>query len=66
MQADLPHTLYLSDKKRKGKKPGKAFKFNPTDPAIAKTQEAIRKKRERMGAEGKEVPYTMDELFNKK
>lgn len=66
MQADLPHTLYLPDKKQKGKKPQKAFKFNPTDPAIAKTQESLRRRRERMRADGQEVPYTMDELFNKK
>lgn len=65
MQIDLPHTLYLPDKKQKGKNPQKAFKFNPTDPAIAKTQESLRRRRERMRADGQEVPYTMDELFNK-
>lgn len=66
MQADLPHTLYLQDKRQRGKKSQKAFKFNPTDPAIAKTQESLRRRRERMRGNGQEVPYTMDEIFDKK
>ena len=64
MQADLPHTLY---NRRSGKKDGAAdgFKYNPEDPAIAKTIEAMRRRKERMEKEGKEVEYTMDELFSK-
>ena len=65
MQADLPHTLYLTDKKQKGKKPQKAFKFNPTDPAIAKTQIGRAHVCTPVPSYGQEVPYTMDELFNK-
>lgn len=67
MQSDLPHTLYLHD--RKGKKGGKGrvddFKYNPDDPAIQKQMEEIRKRKERMEAEGKKVEYTMDEIFNR-
>lgn len=65
MQADLPHTLYLRDKKRGGRNTQKEFKFNPADPAITKTLESIRRRREMMRDNGQEVPYTMDELFNK-
>jgi len=64
MQTDLPHTLFLHDKKRR-KDGGKDFQYNPEDPAIRKQMEAIRKKKERMESEGKRVEYTMDELFNR-
>ncbi len=65
MQSDLPHTLYL---RRKGKKKhggGKDYNYNPEDPAIKKQMEAIRKKKERMEAEGQKVEYTMDEIFER-
>lgn len=63
MQADLPHTLYLRDKK-KGKKKATEdnYKFNPTDPAIEKTMESIRKRKERMA---QEQGFATEELFNK-
>lgn len=68
MRADLPHTLYFNDKKKgkKGKRKNSLedYKYNPNDPAIAKTREQIRKRRERMEREGKNVQYTMDEIFN--
>ena len=68
MQADLPHTLYLRDKDKKGskRKVRDDFKYNPNDPAIAKQLEANRKAEERRKAkaEGK-IPYTTDELFKK-
>ena len=63
MQADLPHTLYVSDRK-KGGKGHDNYKYDPNDPAIAKTLESIRKKKERMEKEGKKVEYTMEEIFN--
>ena len=63
MQADLPHTLYLRDKKkRKGKE---NYTYDPNDPAIKKQMEAIRRKKERMEANGEDVEYTIDELFNR-
>jgi hypothetical protein len=62
MQADLPHTLYLHDRSGKGGQGN--FEYNPDDPAIKKTMDAIRRKKERMEKDGKEVQYTMDELFN--
>lgn len=65
MQSDLPHTLYLHDKKKGGKKGTDNYKYNPNDPAIAKTLESIRKKKERMEKEGKDVKYTMEEIFNR-
>ena len=64
MQSDLPHTLYLKDKREK-KGGGKEFKYNPEDPAIKKQAEAIRKKKEKMEKGGENVEYTMDELFNR-
>ena len=66
MQTDLPHTLYIRDEERKkagGTKDN--YTFNPEDPAVRKQMEAIRKKKERMEAEGKRVEYTMDEIFNR-
>ena len=66
MQADLPHTLYLHDRKSGGKKKNNAnYSYNPDDLAIKKQMEAIRKKKERLEAEGEQVEYTMDELFNR-
>lgn len=65
MQSDLPHTLYLHDRKRKNKKSNGNYTYNPTDPAIKKQMEAIRRKKERMEAEGKKVEYTMEEIFNR-
>lgn len=65
MRADLPHTLYYKDKK-KGKRKSSLddYRYNPNDPAIAKTLEEIRKRKERMERESKDVQYTMDEIFN--
>lgn len=66
MQSDLPHTLYLRDKKKKKKAGGKKdFKYNPDDPAIRKQMEANRRMKERLEAEGQKVEYTMDELFDR-
>jgi hypothetical protein len=65
MQADLPHTLYSHDRKKEGGKGPDNYKYNPNDPAIAKTLESIRKRKERMEKEGKDVQYTMDEIFNR-
>ena len=65
MQSDLPHTLYMNDKKKKNKRVKADFKYNPKDPAIRKQMEAIRKRKERMEAEGEKVEYTMDEIFNR-
>ena len=65
MQADLPHTLFKRDKKKEGGKVTDDFKYNPEDPAIAKTMEAIRRRKEKMEREGKDVQYTMDEIFNR-
>lgn len=66
MQSDLPHTLYLRDEKDKRKKKGGTvdYEYNPNDPAIKLQMDAIRKRKERMEAEGKKVEYTMDEIFN--
>lgn len=64
MQTDLPHTLFLHDRKKK-KSGGKDFQYNPDDPAIKKQMEAIRKKKERLEAGGEKVEYTIDELFNR-
>lgn len=63
MQADLPHTLYLRDKKKGKKKDNDNYQYNPTDPAIAKTMESIKKRKERMAAE--KDGFTTEELFNK-
>lgn len=70
MQADLPHTLYDNKKKGKGGKKKRDggtdnYRYNPKDKAIALQEEANRRARERARSEGKEVPYTMDELFKK-
>lgn len=63
MQADLPHTLYLRDKKKGGKKATEDnYQYNPTDPAIEKTMESIRKRKERMA---QEQGFTTEELFDK-
>ena len=64
MQSDLPHTLFLNDKKKKQGK-NDDYKYNPDDPAIKKQMEAIRRKKEKMEADGEKVEYTMDELFNR-
>lgn len=65
MQSDLPHTLYLRDKKKKRKGgANEDFQYNPEDPAIRKQTEAVRRMKERQEAEGKKVEYTMDEIFN--
>lgn len=62
MQIDLPHTLYYHDKKKVKKKANvDNYKYNPTDPAIAKTMESIKKRKERMS---EEQGYTTEELFN--
>ena len=64
MQADLPHTLYLRDKNKK--RVGKEnYTYDPNDQAIKKQMEAIRRKKARMVSEGKDVDYTIDELFNR-
>ena len=67
MQTDLPHTLYLRDKKRGGKNnKGKSsdFKYNKNDPAIEKQMKAIQRAKERREAKERgEAPYTTDELF---
>ena len=63
MQADLPHTLYLRDKKKGRKKATDNYQYNPTDPAIEKTMESIRRREERM-AKGEDGLMT-EELFNK-
>lgn len=66
MQSDLPHTLYLREKGKGGMKGTKDnYTYNPDDPAVRKQMEAIRRKKERMEQEGKEVEYTMDEIFNR-
>lgn len=68
MQSDLPHTLYMRDKKkRKGKKrgPDENYIYNPNDRAFQLQEEANRRMRERMQSSGKDVRYTIDELFNK-
>ena len=66
MQADLPHTLYLHDRKKGGRKKGNEnYTYNSNDPAIKKQKEAIRRKKERMEANGKKVDYTVDEIFNR-
>lgn len=62
MQADLPHTLYKRNKKKGGKKSADNYEYNPKDPAIAKTEEMIRRKKEKMA---KESGVTTEELFNK-
>lgn len=62
MQADLPHTIYKRDKKKVGKGMPDNYKFNPKDPAIAKTEELLRKKREKMA---QERGLSIEELFNK-
>ena len=67
MRADLPHTLYINEKdKDKGRKksPGN-YKYNPNDPAIAKTMASLRRRKERAELAGGNVQYTLDELFNK-
>ena len=66
MQTDLPHTLYLREEDRKrGKNEKDNYRYNPEDPAVKKQMEAIRRKKERMEADGKRVEYTMDEIFNR-
>lgn len=66
MQADLPHTLFKHDKK-KGKKgkPNENYKFNPNDKAVQLQIKANEEMRRRKKAAGKDVQYTMDELFSK-
>ena len=69
MQADLPHTLF-NRKAGKGKKGRKAvdnenYIANPNDKAFALQREAVERRRRQMEAEGKDVNYTMDEIFNK-
>lgn len=64
MQSDLPHTLYLRDKRdKKGKKvSAENYEYNPKDPAIAKTEESLRRRKERMAQES---GMTTEELFKK-
>ena len=67
MQADLPHTLYIRDRK-KGKTGDKTsgFRYNENDPAIKKQMEAIRRAEKRREAQQKgEASYRMDELFRR-
>lgn len=61
MQADLPHTLYLNEKKKGKRKAVENYEYNPKDPAIAKTEESIRRRKERMAQES---GFTTEELFN--
>lgn len=68
MQSDLPHTLYIRDKKKrksKGGNPNENYKYNPNDKAIRLQEEANRKMRERMAQRGEQVQYMTDELFKK-
>lgn len=67
MQSDLPHTLYKKGRKKKGKKKGadENFVYNPNDKAIQLQEEANRKMRERIAAQGEKPQYTIDELFRK-
>ena len=67
MQADLPHTLYKKDRKRRKKKaePNANYRYNPSDKALRLQREANERMRKRMAAEGKEVQYSTDELFRK-
>ena len=65
MQSDLPHTLYLRDKTKKRHSGGEDYNYNQDDPAIRKQMEANRKRKERLEAEGKDVEYTMDEIFER-
>ena len=69
MRADLPHTLFMYDKKKGNKnkkgKPNENYKFNPSDKAVQMQIEANEQMRKRKIAAGKEVQYTMDELFSK-
>lgn len=62
MQADLPHTLYIRNKKNGGKGGADNYKYNPKDPAIAKTEESLRRRKGRMAQES---GITTEELFNK-
>ena len=68
MQSDLPHTLYLRDHDKKGRRKAadKDFRYNPNDKAIALQEEANRRalERRKAKAEGK-IPYTTDELFKR-
>lgn len=67
MQADLPHTLF-NRKSKKGKNKSANndnYKYNPNDAAFALQKEAVERSRKRRMAEGKEVKYTIDEIFNK-
>lgn len=65
MQIDLPHTLF--NHKRRGKQKGadEDYKFNPQDKAIELQKKELERKRARLKSEGKEVVYTMDEIFSK-
>ena len=62
MQADLPHTLYIRDKRTGKRKGPDNYEYNPKDPAIAKTEESLRRRKERMAQES---GITTEELFNK-
>ena len=62
MQADLPHTLYLRNKKKGGKGKADNYKYNPKDPALATTEEMLRRKKEKMA---QEQGFSTEELFNK-
>ena len=62
MQADLPHTLYLKNKRKSKKKDNDNYQYNPNDPAIEKTMESIRRRKERMA---QEQGFTTEELFKK-
>lgn len=66
MQADLPHTLYNRRKERPGNGGGggAGYRVDPDDPAIRMQAEAVRRHKERQEAAGKNVEYTMDEIFN--
>ena len=65
MRSDLPHTLFLERGKKYGGKVADNYTYDPNDPAVAKTLESVRKRKERMEKEGKKVQYTMDEIFNR-
>ncbi len=56
----------MHDRKNGGrKKRNENYTYNSNDPAIKKQKEAIRRKKERMEANGKKVDYTVDEIFNR-
>ena len=62
MQSDLPHTLYLNNKKKKTGT--KSVSKSDYDEAVRANEESLKRSIERRKKRQQEEGYTIDEIFN--